>query len=608
MIRTACSVLALSAALFAAPALAQPAANPPAAVAAQSEDARLAAFFQEAFLESARLSPETLSQLGMKERYGELGDYTKAGSDKALAVTEAQLARMKRDFDKSKLSESSKVSYDLFEKNVATQRTFAKWYWQSYAVTSTGSGLDRLPVMLINVHRVDTVADAEAYVSRLNAVARVGGEVAAELDERTQKGFLPPAFVFGRVIPDAQNQLKGAPFDDGADHAVWADFKKKVAALKADEAVKARLLKDGEAALKGGWRSGYGAYIASLQRMQAKANTVNGVWALPDGDAFYADMVAFYTTTKLTPDQIHDIGLSEVARIRAEMEVIKNKVGFKGTLNEFFVHLQTDAKYRYPNTDAGKQQYLADAKAIISTYMATAANKQFSVMPKGALEVRAVEPFREKTSSIAFYNVGTPDGSRPAIFYVNLSDMTQVFKPQLEALAYHEGTPGHHFQIARSLEQADLPMFRRYAYQGAFQEGWGLYAEKLGKEAGFYQDPYNDFGRLSLEIWRAARLVLDTGIHAKRWSRDQAVRYMRENTLNSERDIQSEIDRYFTTPGQATSYKIGQLKISELRAKAEKALGPKFDIRAFHETVLGAGAIPLDVLETRVDAYIAGAR
>jgi uncharacterized protein (DUF885 family) len=596
--RTFCAVLLGTAAVT--PAYAQPAS-------AQSEDARLAAFFQAAFLERARQSPESLTFLGMKERYGELGDYTKAGQDKQLVLAETQLARMKRDFDRAKLGDQSKLSYDLFERGVAIQRMQAKWYWQAYAVSSTGSAIDGIPVMLINNHRIDTVADAEAYVSRLRAMERVSKEVSDDLDERTVKGFLPPAFVFGRVIPDARNQITGAPFDTGADHPIWADFKKKVEALKAEPAQKEKLLADARAALTGEWKRGYDRYLAALEAMSKKATAVNGVWALPQGDAYYADTVAFYTTTRLTPEQIHQTGLSEVARIRREMEAVKNRVGFKGSLAEFFTYIKTDPKFRYPNTDAGKQQYLADAKKLIGDYMAIS-DRQFSMKPKQALEVRAVEPFREKTASVAFYNQGTPDGSRPGIFYVNLSDMTQVLKPQLPAIAYHEGAPGHHFQIARSLEQSDLPLFRRFAYQGAYIEGWGLYAEKLGKEAGGYQDPYDDFGRLSLEIWRAVRLVLDTGIHAKRWSKDQAVQYMRDNTLNSERDIQSEVDRYFTTPGQATSYKVGQLKISELRARAEKALGPKFDLKAFHEVVLGAGPLPLDVLETRVDAWIAGRR
>lgn len=605
MFRTVCSILALSVATLAAPAVAQPARAP--AAQAQSEDARLAAFFQASFLEAARLSPETLTQLGMKERYGELGDYTEAGQKKALAVAEAQLTRMKREFDRAKLSPAAQLSYDLFERNVATQRMFAKWYWQNYAVSSNGSALDGLPVMLVNTHRVDNVADAEAYVARLKAIERVAGEVSDDIDQRTAKGFLPPAFVFGRVIPDAQNQLKGAPFDAGPDHALWADFKSKVAALKTDEATRTRLLAEGEAALKGPWKRGYERYLVALAAMQKKATSVNGVWALPQGEAFYADQVAFFTTTNLTPDQIHQTGLAEVARIRAEMDLIRQKVGFNGTLDEFFTFVKTDPKTHYPNTAEGKQQYLADAKKIIADYMAVA-DRQFSTLPKQALEVRAVEPFREKTASTAFYNPGTPDGSRPGIFYVNLADMTQVQKVQLPAIAYHEGAPGHHFQIARSQEQTDLPMFRRLAYYGAYTEGWGLYAEKLGKEAGFYQDPYDDFGRLSLEIWRAARLVLDTGIHAKRWNRDQAIAYMTANTLSSDLDIAREIDRYFTSPGQATSYKVGQLRISELRAKAEKALGPKFDVKAFHEAILAAGALPLDVLETRVDAYIAGAK
>ncbi|WP_337188500.1 DUF885 domain-containing protein [Phenylobacterium sp.] len=609
MNRTACSVLALTATLIAGPLLAQPApTTPPSATpVAQSEDARLAAFFQGAFMEVARLSPETLSQIGLKERYGELGDYTFAGQKKAVDLAESRLAQMRREFDPAKLNEASRLSFALFEKSVANQKTQFRWYWQTYAVASFGGPLDGVPVFLINTHRVDTVADAEAYVSRLRAVERVAGEAADDLDQRTARGFLPPAFVFPRVIPDARNQLRGAPFDAGPDHPVWADFKKKVETLKAEPADKTRLLDAARAALTGPWKSGYTRYIRALEAMSAKAAAVNGVWALPEGAAFYADMVGFYTTTPMTPDQIHQKGLDEVARIRGEMETIKTKVGFQGSLEDFFTHIRTDAQFKYPNTEAGKQQYLADAKKVIADYMAVA-DRQFSTLPKQALEVRAVEPFREKTAAVAFYNLGAADGSRPGIFYVNLSDMNQVLKPQLPAIAFHEGAPGHHFQIARSLEQADLPLFRRYAFQGAYIEGWGLYAEALGKEAGFYQDPYDDFGRLSLEIWRAARLVLDTGIHHKRWSREQAVDYMRHNTISSDRDIDSEIDRYFTLPGQATSYKVGQLKISEARARAEKALGPKFDLRAFHEVVLSAGPLPLDVLDSRVDAWIAAAR
>ncbi len=604
LFRTACSVAAL---LLATPALAQAPAAPPTVAPAQSEDARLAAFFPGAFMAVVQLSPETLTQVGIKLRYGELGDYTEAGRRKRIAVAETQLAKMQREFDRSRLSDSSKLSYDLFERTVAVQKRQLDYYWQSYAVTSTGGGLDSLPVLMINAHKVASVADAEAYVSRLRAVERVAGEVSDDLDQRTSKGFLPPAFVFPRVIPDAGNQLKGGPFDAGPDHAVWADFKAKVEALKVEPDVKAKLLADAKAALTGPWKRGYERYLVSLTAMSKKAITVNGVWALPDGAAHYANAINFYTSTKLTPDQIHRTGLTEVARIRREMEVIKAKVGFKGTLEQFFTFVKSDPKTHYPNTEAGKAQYLADAKKIIADYMAVA-DRQFARLPKQALEVRAVEPFREQTAAVAFYSQGTPDGSRPGIFYVNLSDMSQVQKVQLPAIAYHEGAPGHHFQIARAQEQADLPLFRKFAYEGAYIEGWALYAEKLGKEAGFYQDPYDDFGRLSLEIWRAARLVLDTGIHAKRWTRDQAVAYMKANTLSSDRDISSEIDRYFTTPGQATSYKVGQLKISELRNRAQKALGSKFNLTAFHEVVLEAGPLPLDVLATRVDSYIAGVK
>ena len=610
MYKTAVSIFALMAVLASPAAVAQPAATPaPAAApaAAQSEDARLAAFFQDAFMEAVRQSPEALTSLGMKERYGELGDYTDAANKRNRDLSEAQLARMKREFDPARLSPASRMSYRLFEDTVVQGRMLYDWRFHQYAVTSTGTAISGIPVMLINSHKVDSVADAEAYIARLKAVERVGGEVAADIDYRTGRGLISPSFVFPRVIPDMRRQLTGAPFDATADHAVWADFKKKVEALQADRATKDRLLAEGRAALAGEYRRGVEKVLGAVERMGARANSTDGVWRLPDGERYYAAAVKFFTTTDLTPDQIHQTGLSEVARIHREMEAIKDKVGFRGTLPAFFAAVKADPELHYPNTAEGRAQYLADATAIVKEYMALAPT-QFSTLPRGQVEVRAVEEWRQATAATAFYNRGTADGSRPGIFYVNLVDMDQVQKVQLDAIACHEAAPGHHFQIARSQEQADLPMFRRFGGYGAYIEGWGLYAELLCKEAGLYQDPYDDFGRLSLELWRAARLVVDTGLHSKRWSREKAIQYFRDNTLMSEIDIEREIDRYISGPGQATSYKIGQLKILELRARARAALGPRFDIREFHEVVLANGALPLGVLEAEVDAWIARKR
>jgi uncharacterized protein (DUF885 family) len=293
-----------------------------------------------------------------------------------------------------------------------------------------------------------------------------------------------------------------------------------------------------------------------------------------------------------------------VKRIHGEMEQIKTRVGFTGTLQQFFAHIKNGAQFKYPNTDAGRQQYLADANAFIAQVMAKAP-QWFGRLPKAPLEVRAVETWRQETAAVAFYNSPSPDGSRPGIYYVNLADMNQVLKPQIEGISYHEGAPGHHFQIALQQELEAMPKFRRFGGYGAYAEGWGLYAERIGREMGFYQDPYSLFGHLSLELWRAVRLVTDTGLHHKRWTREQAIAYFRANSLLSERDIVKEVERYINNPGQATSYKIGQLRILELRERARQALGERFDIREFHAVVLENGSLPLDILEEQVEAYIA---
>ncbi len=589
----------------AAPLAAQttPTAAPPAAAQAMAEDQRLVEFLDQAFDAQVALSPEASTSLGLKTDYDKLDDTTNAADERRLALAEAQLAEMTRRFSPDRLSEQGQLNYRLFAEQVKTAREQAAFRDYAFPVSTNGSPAGDIPVFLVNQHRVDTVADAEAYIARLNDSARVMRETADRMRAQAARGVVPPAMVFAPARADAQKALTGAPFEDTEDGVILADFKAKVAKLDADQPTKDRLVAQAAAALSGPYRAGFDTLFAALDEIEPKATGNDGAWSLPNGDAYYQSRLRYYTTTDLTADQIHTIGLEQVAKIRTEMEAVKARVGFTGTLPEFFVELRTDPKWQYPNDAAGRERYLTDARADIAQTM-EAAPRFFRTLPKADLEVRAVEPFRQDTASVAFYNRPAPDGSRPGIFYVNLADMTQVQKTQVEAIAHHEGAPGHHFQIARAQELPGLPKFRRFGFYGAYGEGWGLYSERLAKEMGAYTDPYSEFGMLSLQMWRAIRLVTDTGMHSKRWSRERAIDYFRDNAPLSERDIVKEVDRYLNNPGQATSYMIGQLKISDLRARAERDLGDRFDIRDFHEAVLGGGAVPLDVLEDRVLAYI----
>ncbi|QNE07297.1 DUF885 domain-containing protein [Croceicoccus marinus] len=590
------------------PAPAPTAGQPPAAgQPASQEDARLLAFLDAAFDAQVALSPESLTSLGSRQEYDKLDDYTLEADARSLALAEQQLAEMRARFDPAALGPSVRLSYELFERQVERERESARFRAYGFPVSTNGTPAGDIPVFLINQHKVESVADAEAYIARLRDSERVMDETVAVMRQQAAMGIVPPKMVFEPAMADARSILQGAPFGAGEANPLWADFQEKVNALSIADAKKARLLAEGRAALVGPFRSGVETLIAGIAAIEPQAKGNDGAWSLPDGDAYYANRLAISTTTDLTADQIHAIGLEQVAAIRAEMEEVKREIGFTGTLEEFFAALRSDPAYMYPNTAEGREQYLEEARTLIANVMAKAP-QYFERLPKAALEVRAVEPFREDTASVAFYNRPAPDGSRPGIFYVNLADMTQVNRVQTDAIAAHEGAPGHHFQIARAQELEGLPKFRRFGGYGAYIEGWGLYSERLADEMGVYTTPEQRFGMLSLQMWRAIRLVLDTGIHSKRWSRERAIDYFRANSPNSERDIRKEVDRYINNPGQATSYMIGQLKIAELRARAERELGQDFDIRAFHEAVLGQGALPLDALERQVEAYIARAK
>lgn len=571
---------------------------------AGAQDEALLRFLDQAFDERLAQSPESQTQLGLKTSYDRLDDYTDAATVRDQELAERQLKDLRARFRPEQLGESARVSYRLFEYEVERGRESLRFRKLRFPVSTNGSPAGAIPVLLINNHKVGSVADAQAYIARLRDTERVMREVAATMREQAAAGIVPNKVNFAPARADALKVVTGAPFSSGADSTLMADFRKKVDALDAPAATKAKLLADASAALTGPFKRGYDTLIAAIDEIAPQSKGNFGAWSLPDGAAYYADRLKSSTTTSLTADQIHDLGLSQVAAIRGEMEAIKREVGFTGTLEQFFDHIRTDPQFKYPNTEAGRESYLGDARAVIASVM-DAAPRYFSVLPKAPLEVRAVEKWREATAPTAFYNPPSADGTRPGIYYVNLVDMNQTQKVQVAGIAAHEGAPGHHFQIARQQELTGIPKFRKFGGYGAYMEGWGLYSERLANEMGVYKTPYDRFGMLSLQVWRAIRLVLDTGIHSKRWTREQSIAYFKANSSVSDTDIAREVDRYFNWPGQATSYMVGQLKIAELRKRAERELGARFDIRDFHEAVLSEGALPLDILEEQVTRYIA---
>ncbi|MDZ4730052.1 MAG: DUF885 domain-containing protein [Xanthomonadales bacterium] len=571
-----------------------------------SEDGQLLAFFDELFERDVSQSPEFQAELGRKtEDYGRWDDHSDAHAIELNAQTEADLQRLHSEFDYDELGESVQLSYRIFEYNQQRALRAFPWRHHDYAVSQMNNVASEIPTFLQNLHKVDSAEDAEAYISRLNGVAAVMQHYVELLRQREALGVIPPQMVYDRALPAARNMLLGAPFEEAAEDGVMlADFRAKVDALAISEDDKAILLNEAANALSGPFRAGYQALGAELERLQSLAQNNDGVWALPDGEQYYANRVRYWTTVVKSPEEIHQIGLSEVARIRSEMEQIKQEVGFEGDLAAFFEYVRTNPENYYPNTDEGRAEYLAEATRLIEGIYAIA-DDYFNVLPKAPLEVRRVEPWREQGSSTAFYNPPAPDGSRPGIYYVNLADMNAVQKHIMNSLAYHEGAPGHHFQLAIQQELEGVPEFRKYDGYSAYWEGWALYTERLAFEAGLYAGlPMRNFGRLSEEMKRAVRLVVDTGMHAKRWTREECIAYMTANTPMAPADIERQIERYFVYPGQALSYKIGMQTILELRERAQAALGDDFDIREFHDLVLKNGAMPMEILGQVIDASI----
>ena len=578
---------------------------PPAQSAAPAQTSRpdqseaLAQLFEEYDEASLALSPISKSYRGIRdEDYGRWDDYSDAAQQREEALLQTTAETMRRQFDVADLSAEDALSYRLFDAMAKRSARDFAYRDYDYVFDQMRGAQSQLPAFLINIHRVGSEEDAMAYVSRIAGLEEVLDTLTAQSRERAERGVMPPDWVYPYVISDIENLLDA---NDG--NAVLVDLAEKVAALDIDENMKAGI----NMQAKDEWHDtvvpAYERLLAEMKRQQAIAPTDDGIWRFPEGDKYYAALLANYTTTDLTADQIHAIGLREVERIHGEMRDIMAEVGFEGSLQDFFEYTRTNDRFFYDSREA----YLADAEAKIDA-MEAKLPEYFATLPTDPLVIKPVEAFREKSAGKAFYQRPAPDGSRPGTYYVNLYNLKDMSRNELEALAYHEGLPGHHLQLSIQTQLGDVPPFRRFGGVTAYSEGWGLYSEELGKDMGFYTDPYSDFGRLGMELWRAARLVVDTGIHHKRWSREEAIAYLTENTPNPDGDIRKAIERYIVMPGQATAYMIGKLKIMELRERAQAELGQEYDIREFHDVILTSGPVPLSIMEENVDDWIAQVR
>ena len=572
--------------------------------ASQSESERLSAFFERTFEEDLKRSPLFQSYLGKKWDYDKWDDISEKEADAQITIAKNRLETL-ASFDTSKLSEQEKLSLRLYKLGIERDLANDEFRHHRYIVHQFRAAHTQVPSFLINIHSVKSKEDAQAYIGRLDNVRSYFDQVIEQMAIREKAGVFPPAWAYDQMIDASRNVISGAPFDTSDEPStIWEDFQSKVSALTLDDAEKEALLVEAKAALITSVMPAYEKFIEALAHQREISPEGDGVWRLPDGDKWYQNRLNWFTTTDLSADEVHQIGLDNVNRIHNAMRDIMQQVGFEGTLQEFFVFMREDDQFYLPSTPEGRQEYLDTATQVIDE-MREALPDYFGILPKAPIVVKRVEAFREQSAGKAFYQSPAQDGSRPGIYYANLYDMKAMPTYQLEALAYHEGIPGHHMQRSIAQELEGVPQFQKFLSFTAYTEGWGLYTEELAKDMGFYKDPYSDFGRLAMELWRACRLVVDTGIHAKKWSREKAVNYLVENTPNPQYDAQKAIERYIAMPGQATAYMIGKLKIMELREKAMQALGDKFDWKGFHDEVLKYGPVPLSLLEENIDKWIA---
>ena len=565
-------------------------------------------FFARAFLQVALESPEMLSSIHVLEQFGIKGHNAKLDDD-SMAAGDRMFEHLKKSreillsYEDEDLSDadimSKRIAMSLMDSLVEAE----KFRFHNYPVNQLFGAQNGFPSFMESTHQVHSVSDAEDYVSRLSQAGRKFDQVLEGLRHRESLQILPPQFVVTKVLEEMRNFVATPP-EEGI---LMVSLMNKMQEAELDEEDQERIALEARDQIESTVYPAYGRLISYFEELDNKVSENNGIWALPDGDELYRLAVKLFTTTDYSPDYLHDFGLSEVDRIQAEILAILEAEGWD--ISEGFFEAITDMaedpKFYYSDSVEGRDQILADYKTMLDE-ISVGLEPYFDVMPEAGVDVERIPEFKEKTSPGAYYQPPAMDGSRPGVFYANLYDIKATPRYGMRTLAYHEGIPGHHFQLAIQQQQKDLPFFRRIIPAVAYSEGWALYAERLAWELGFQEDPYDNIGRLQGELFRAVRLVVDTGIHYKRWSREQAIDYMMKNTGTTESDVVAEIERYFVMPAQALAYKVGMTKILELRDRARSELGERFDMREFHNVVLTNGSVPLDILDDLVNEYIAG--
>jgi uncharacterized protein (DUF885 family) len=566
-------------------------------------------YYTRVFAQFALDNPELLTSLRILDQYGlnfsadELADASIAAEDKQLAKLRADY-EMFRSYDRESYEGQDRLSYDIWDFFMKNQVDGERWRWHNYPVNQMFGVQSGLPNFMADQHLVLNQRDADNYVARLQKFPLRFEQVIEGLRKREEVGVLPRQFTVDKVLKQMRGFIEPKP----AEHMLVTTLKEKldkIDAAKMDQSAKDAVLAAATAEVEASVYPAYRDLIAYFESIQPKATSNDGAWSLPDGKAYYDYEVRSNTTTDMSAEELHEIGIREVARIAAEMDAILVAAGYtEGTIGARVRALGDDPSQLYPDTPEGREQILKEYMRIIAEINAGLGD-WFATMPKAGVQVQRVPEFSQATAPGAYYQPPSLDGARPGTFYANLRNVKEVTKFGMRTLAYHEAVPGHHFQIAIAQELQGLPIFRRMIPFTAYAEGWALYSEQVAWEAGFQDNPLDNLGRLQAEMFRAVRLVVDTGLHAKQWTREQAIGYMVDYTGMGDDEVTAEIERYLVLPGQALAYKVGMMKILDLRARARAELGDKFDIRGFHDVVLKNGSMPMTVLEGVVDEWVA---